>query len=450
MKPVCFMVMPFGIKEVLPPVAKAPEKIDFDALWNKALAPLISELGYEPVRADQDVGALIIHEMLERLYFSDLVIADMTIPNGNVYYEVGIRHACKRNGCVLIGADWSRPLFDVDQMRRLTYPLAEGIVTDASAVAITAALRAGLHELARGDSPIYQVIPGFPDPAKVDPNRANAIKEQLTRLSAFQTRVREARLSPDRDQGRRLALALQEELPATVPMTRSVALEMVMLLRDCAGWQEAIDYIDALPGDIQELELIKEQRCLARAKTGDNLAAIAALTELIQRSGDSSERQGLIGGRYKKLATQALKEGNPQHHRGYLDQAIDHYERGMSLDLNDYYPTCNLPRLYRERNEEGDADKAALTARIALLACERAKEHNQQDEWLKPTLLGMAFDAGDATAAKHWAKEVSREGPAAWKLDTTIADLERSVRQAAAPTTQRELTALLAELRTLL
>ncbi len=449
MKPVCFMVMPFGIKEVHPSVAKAPEKIDFDALWNKALAPLISELGYEPVRADQEVGAMIINEMLERLYFSDLVIADMTIPNGNVYYEIGIRHACKRNGCVLIGADWSRPLFDLDQMRRLTYPLAEGIITDASAAAITEALQAKLHKLASGESPIYQVIPGFPDPAKIDPNHANAIKEQLTRLSVFQTRVREARLTPDRDQGRRLTLALQEEFPATAPMARSVALEMVMLLRDCAGWQEAIDYIDALPTDIRELELIKEQRCLARAKTGDNLAAIAAIEELIQRSGDSSERQGLIGGRYKKLATQALKENSPQHRR-YLDLAIVHYERGMRLDLNDYYPTCNLPRLYRERNQEGDIDKAALAAQIALFACERAKERNQQDEWLKPTLLGMAFDAGNISTAKHWAKEVDREGPAVWKLDTTIADLERSVRQATDPATQRELTAVLAELRTLL
>jgi hypothetical protein len=43
--------------------------------------------GYDPVRADQDTGALIITQMIERIYFADLVLADMTIPNGNVYYE---------------------------------------------------------------------------------------------------------------------------------------------------------------------------------------------------------------------------------------------------------------------------------------------------------------------------------------------------------------------------
>ena len=106
-RPICFMVMPFGVKPVEPRVDGAPDKIDFDALWNKTYLPVITELGYETVRADQDTGAGIILEMLERLFFSDLVVADMTVPNGNVYYEIGIRHASRCTGCVLVSADWS-------------------------------------------------------------------------------------------------------------------------------------------------------------------------------------------------------------------------------------------------------------------------------------------------------------------------------------------------------
>jgi hypothetical protein len=30
----------------------------------------------------------------------------MTIPNGNVYYEVAVRHAARKQGCVLLAADW--------------------------------------------------------------------------------------------------------------------------------------------------------------------------------------------------------------------------------------------------------------------------------------------------------------------------------------------------------
>src|SRR5947209_4806416 len=86
---VCFMVMPFGTKSTGVEGGKGPGQIDFDALWEKAFRPMIEGLGYVPVRADQDLGALIIQEMIERLTMADLVIADLTIPNGNVYYEVG-------------------------------------------------------------------------------------------------------------------------------------------------------------------------------------------------------------------------------------------------------------------------------------------------------------------------------------------------------------------------
>ena len=71
----CFMVMPFGTKKTQAESDQVPAEIDFNALWDKAYFPLLKELGYEPVRADQETGSLIINQMLERLYFSDLVIA---------------------------------------------------------------------------------------------------------------------------------------------------------------------------------------------------------------------------------------------------------------------------------------------------------------------------------------------------------------------------------------
>ena len=99
--PVCFMIMPYGRKPTQAEPGK-PAEIDFNALWDKGYVPVIKALGYEPVRADQDTGSLIVGEMLERLYFADLVLADMTIPNGNVYYEVGIRHAAQKTGTQLM------------------------------------------------------------------------------------------------------------------------------------------------------------------------------------------------------------------------------------------------------------------------------------------------------------------------------------------------------------
>ena len=108
-KPICFMVMPFSTKPTpLGPDEAGPKQVDFDALWEKALCPAIEACGYEPVRADQDSGALIIVEMIQRLAMADLVVADISIGNANVYYEIGVRHAAQRYGCVLISANWAR------------------------------------------------------------------------------------------------------------------------------------------------------------------------------------------------------------------------------------------------------------------------------------------------------------------------------------------------------
>jgi tetratricopeptide (TPR) repeat protein len=445
-KPICFMVMPFGTKPVEPRVEGAPEKIDFDALWNKAYLPVIATLGYEPVRADQDTGASIILEMLERLFFSDLVVADMTVPNGNVYYEVGIRHASRPTGCVLVSADWSRPLFDVNQMRRLTFPLSEGTVTDETAEKVRVALERGARALADGTSPMYAHIPGFPDPRKVDPTRAQAIRDQLEAIAAFQSRVREARLVADRARKAALALALRDENPASRPISQAVALELVMLLRDCVGWRETVEYIDALPPSVRDLDVVQEQRALAHSKSGDHELAIAALEQLVARRGDTSERRGLIGGRYKKLADAARAAGDTARARDLLDLAIEQYERGMRLDLNDFYPPSNLPFLYRERGEPGDEPRAAVAAQVARLAAERDAEN----DWSRPTLLTLAFFDQDVARARAYAKEVRRAGPGAWQLASTVTTLERSVGQTPEPATRAALQGILDELKALL
>ena len=178
----CFMIMPYGRKATqVEPSSSAPGDIDFNALWDKAFAPTIQSLGYDPVRADQDTGALIITQMVERLYFADLVLADMTIPNGNVYYEVGVRHAAKRTGCVLLAADWSKQLFDVAQMRTIRYPLKEGNIEDATAMAVSEAIKGPIDALSRGDSPVFSSIKGYP--TNPDPTAASTMKDVMAQTA---------------------------------------------------------------------------------------------------------------------------------------------------------------------------------------------------------------------------------------------------------------------------
>ena len=193
-KPFCFMIMPYGRKATQAEAGRGVPEIDFNALWDHAFAPTIIALGYEPVRADQDTGALIINQMIERLYFADLVLADMTIPNGNVYYEVGIRHAAREKGCVLLAADWSKQLFDVAQNRTVRYPMPEGGIAAATAQAISAAIKEPIRSLARGVSPMHAAIKGYPD--EVDESAASTMKDVMTAMAAFQGEIRAVRALP--------------------------------------------------------------------------------------------------------------------------------------------------------------------------------------------------------------------------------------------------------------
>jgi hypothetical protein len=442
-KPVCFMVMPYGRKKTDAAPGQGPGEIDFDALWDRALRPAIVALGYDPVRADQDVGALIVHEMIERLYFSDLVLADMTIPNGNVYYEVGIRHACQPRGCVLVAADWSRPLFDVAQMRTVRYPLPEGAVSEETAAAIRAAIARGIGPLAEGTSPMFELLPGYF--GAVDPSRASAIRSHFDALRALQGKTSAIRLAPRAERVPR-ALALVAE-NTQGPMSASVAHTLLRLLEDCGAWDAILELVPRLPAEVRAAPDVIELETLARSKTGDHLTAIGALQTLIASAGPTAEREGLLGGRFKELYDEAA---DPADRARYLSEAIAHYERGMMLDLNDFYPSSNLPRLYRERGESGDAERAVAVAQVVVHACRRTLAREPEHPWVRPTLLGAAFDAGDPTAATALCEEIIRTRQLSpWHLESTLPDLERSLKYVPDPERQGALRAIYDRLKQL-
>lgn len=439
--PVCFMIMPYGRKPTQAEAGRGPAEIDFNALWDRGYVPTIKALGYEPVRADQDTGGLIVSQMLERIYFADLVLADMTIPNGNVYYEVGIRHAAQKTGCVLLAADWSKQLFDVVQMRTIRYPLAEGSITEATAAAFQTAIEDHIKSLCVGISPMHQSIPGYP--SNVDPRKATTTRDQMAELAAFQTEVRAVRAAPPKERMQRAQdlIARKGNPPATYPM----ALALLMLLRDsastAANWTVVLDFVRKLPPRFADEPQIQENRAFAAAQAGNDVQAIAELETLIDLIGPTPERLGLLGGRYKRLANAAAASEAEQ--RQALDKAIAYYEQGMELDLNAYYCSSNLPRLYRKRAKPGDDERAQTVLRLAIAACERAKRLQVADEWARPTLLGAAFDLGDPDKAEELADAVIAEGAPKWKVNSVLHDLEDSTVQVSDTAKRARLSAVI-------
>jgi hypothetical protein len=442
--PIAFMVMPFDIKKTEFGEPGVPASVDFDALWDKVHRPVLEELGYRPVRADQDVGALIIKEMIERLAFADLVVADLTLPNANVYYEIGVRHAAQPVGCVLVSAKWSKPVFDLAQMRQLRFPLPEGTITDATAKQARAALKRGLAPLVDGESPVYQSLPGYPSAlGQADRSTFEAV---VNDLMEFDAAIRRVRAAPD-DQRKTLALAVRDKYGRKRVVRQAVVLELIRLLRDEVGWDTLLAYINTLPSRIANHPVVVEQRALAISKMGDAAAAAGELEALVRRDGETSERLGLIGGRYKQLWRAATSKREKAR---YLDLAIDAYQRGMLRDLNSYYPASNLPLLYRERGDVGDERLAADAEAATALACQAAISSGSADEWARATLLGVAFGRGDVEQARTLLQAVRREGVVAWQLDSTIKDLRDKTAQQSDRTVRAALSKVLDGLTELL
>lgn len=89
-----FIVMPFGRKD-------APDGtvVDFDQVYGRLLKPAVEAAGLQPHRADAERRGGSIHaDMFQELLLAEFVVADLTIDNPNVWYEIGVRHALRATG----------------------------------------------------------------------------------------------------------------------------------------------------------------------------------------------------------------------------------------------------------------------------------------------------------------------------------------------------------------
>ena len=117
-----FVAMPFGTKRDADGVL-----INFDKVYLDYLQPALEAAGLEVFRADQEQRAGDIRtDMFQELLVADLVVADLTLDNPNVWYELGVRHALRARGVVLVCGGRVTTAFDLYTDRKLRYTLLDG------------------------------------------------------------------------------------------------------------------------------------------------------------------------------------------------------------------------------------------------------------------------------------------------------------------------------------
>ena len=142
MEPRAFVVMPFGQKaprhEIRIPDAPVCERtLDFERIFETLLKPALQRAGYEVARGDSAANAGDIRtDMFFELVTADFVVADVSILNANVYYELGVRHGVCPRGVFVISADLGGPIpFDVAPDRRFTYDASAFISPEPCTIA---------------------------------------------------------------------------------------------------------------------------------------------------------------------------------------------------------------------------------------------------------------------------------------------------------------------------
>ncbi len=90
-----------------------------DQVFKHIIEPVVSALGYAAKRADEmGLPGIITAQLLAAVADSDLLVADLTDHDANVFYELAIRHASQRPVVQLIDSA-QRPPFDLAHMRTI-------------------------------------------------------------------------------------------------------------------------------------------------------------------------------------------------------------------------------------------------------------------------------------------------------------------------------------------
>ena len=409
-RPLCFVLMPFGKKP-----GAAGAMIDFDAVYRDLVAPAIEEAELEPLRADEEMTGGIIHKpMFERLILCEYAVADLTTANANVFYELGIRHAVRPWSTVLIFDEASRLPFDVAPLRAFAYQLtAEGIPKDVAntKTALAERLREARNEAT--DSPIFQLVEGFPE---IDHTKTDVFRDRVQ----YSTQVKE-KLARARAGGVEKLRALEKELGKIEDLESGVVIDLFLSYRGLKAWKDMIDLVKKMSPPLAETIMVQEQLALALNRDNQGEEAERVLIDLLNKRGPSSETYGILGRVYKDRWEEAFRTDEQFLAQGLLDKAIEAYLSGFEADWRDAYPGINAVTLM-ELKEPPDSRREQIIP-VITYAVERRIAAGKPDYWDHATRLELAVLAKDEQTAMAALGDALASVRESWEPETTAQNL---------------------------
>ena len=327
---ICFVIMGFGKKTDL----SDGVTIDLDKTYQNIIKPSVTESGYKCVRADevQDTG-LIDRSMYALILKADLVIADISTFNPNALYELGVRHAVKPYTTIIIKAESTSKIpFDIDHTRVFSYKhLGEDI---------------GVDESNRMKKLLKEKIANIDNSVPIKDSPVYAYLQTLTQPTI------------DDDEYKDIVGILAEKNECLFALTENARILMHDNKFEEAAkyWKKASQKNTNEPYYIQQLALCTYKQNVTDDKKEMYLNDALRILDVLKDSNDP-ETFGLIGAIYKRLS----KINNDN--LGYLDRAIENYEKGYMLNY-DFYTGENLAYCYDKKSFLLEDDEEKIYCKI--------------------------------------------------------------------------------------
>ena len=338
-----FVVRPFGKRQVRAKDGSAYE-VDFDRVQRDLIDPAMQAAGIRGSTTEVIFKAGNIREdMFQMLAHADIVIADMSIHNANVYYELGARHALRPKRTYLIRYAGDEVPFDIKTDRYLSYSRDE---PGASVAALTQGLKDTLADREGVDSPIFKLLPALRPPSMRDLAKLPADFSEELRWAAQNKRV-----------GHLVLLGEEaNELPWGAEALRGVGAALFSLKAFEAArraWEAVRTRLDSdVEADLKLATIYQRMKNLAASDSAVD-RALANHPDIRPR--DKAEALSLKGSNAKERWMAGWGNAPPEAlgprvlPSDDLKQACDNYAAGFMADLNHHYSGINALAMTRMR-----------------------------------------------------------------------------------------------------
>ncbi len=452
MKPHAFIAMPFGTK---PGHDGTP--VDFDRVYAELIKPALEDAGCEVFRADEEPRAGDIRtDMFQELLVADLVVADLTLDNPNVWYELGVRHALRARGVVLVQGPRPNQPFDIYTDRKLRYALKDGAPDPATLAADRARLATMARETldasaARKVSPVYVLLDHLREPQWRD----LLLTERNEFSDVYQAWAGRMEIARQKNRPGDI-LVLAGETP-----TRALAMESRRTAGNCLlkakHFDFALEQFDAALAIDPDDKPSGEKRAVCLGRLGRGEEAREATRRLTDEHPDDAECWALAGrvakddwiARWRQPgAGSAQMRETAAAEEALLNEAIDPYRKAFVADPAHFYSGVNALTLTVLRVHLGGANDPAETDLLLAgvrWAVASALARSPKDYWARATQAEaslLCFDqaavvrdwrAAMAAANRDWfALDSSRQTlarrrpPPRWPSSTPRSDARRS------------------------